>query len=81
MFELRGAVQFTVEKLGCSQASVYRYIKTPKPRRKKKTPPSDEGGGKIDILTEGEKDVRCGKRRFLSLRLVSLDSSLVRGGL
>ena len=64
MFELRGAVQFTVEKLGCSQASVYRYIKTPKPRRNKKTPPSDEGGGKIDILTEGEKDVRCGKRRF-----------------
>lgn len=27
MFELRGAVQFTVQKLGCSQASVYRYIK------------------------------------------------------
>ena len=64
MFELRGAVQFTVEKLGCSQASVYRYIKTPKPRRNKKTPPSDEGGGKIDILTEGEKDVRREKRRF-----------------
>ena len=30
MFELRGAVQFTVEKLGCSQASVYRYIKNAK---------------------------------------------------
>ena len=30
MFELRGAVQFTVEKLGCSQANVYRYIKNAK---------------------------------------------------
>ena len=30
MFELRGAVQFTVQKLGCSQASVYRYIKNAK---------------------------------------------------
>ena len=30
MFELRGAVQFTVEKLVCSQASVYRYIKNAK---------------------------------------------------
>ena len=30
MYELRGAVQFTVEKLGCSQASVYRYIKNAK---------------------------------------------------
>ena len=30
MFELRGAVQFTVNKLGCSQASVYRYIKQAK---------------------------------------------------
>ena len=27
MFELRGAVQFTVHKLACSQASIYRYIK------------------------------------------------------
>ena len=27
MFELRGAVQFTVKKLSCSQASIYRYIK------------------------------------------------------
>ena len=25
--ELRGAVQFTVHKLACSQASIYRYIK------------------------------------------------------
>ena len=30
MFELRGAVQFTVKKLGCSQASIYRYIKKAK---------------------------------------------------
>ena len=30
MYELRGAVQFTVAKLGCSQASVYRYIKSAK---------------------------------------------------
>ena len=30
MFEHRGAVQFTVQKLGCSQASVYRYIKNAK---------------------------------------------------
>ena len=30
MFELRGAVQFTVQKLGCSPASVYRYIKNAK---------------------------------------------------
>ena len=30
MFELRGSVQFTVQKLGCSQASVYRYIKNAK---------------------------------------------------
>ena len=30
LIELRGAVQFTVEKLGCSQASVYRYIKNAK---------------------------------------------------
>ena len=27
VFELRGAVQFTVHKLACSQASIYRYIK------------------------------------------------------
>ena len=30
MFELRGAVQFTVKKLSCSQASIYRYIKKAK---------------------------------------------------
>ena len=30
MFELRGAVQFTVKKLGCSQASIYRYLKKAK---------------------------------------------------
>lgn len=30
MFELRGAVQFTVKKLACSQASIYRYIKKAK---------------------------------------------------
>ena len=30
MFELRGAVQFTVKKLDCSQASIYRYIKKAK---------------------------------------------------
>lgn len=30
MFELRGAVQFTVKKLSCSQASIYRYIKQAK---------------------------------------------------
>ena len=34
MYELRGAVQFTVEKLGCSQASVYRYIKCAKTAEK-----------------------------------------------
>ena len=34
MYELRGAVQFTVEKLGCSQASVYRYIKGAKTAEK-----------------------------------------------
>ena len=34
MYELRGAVQFTVEKLGCSQASVYRYIKSAKTAEK-----------------------------------------------
>ena len=27
VIELRGAVQFTVHKLACSQASIYRYIK------------------------------------------------------
>ena len=32
--ELRGAVQFTVDKLGCSQASVYRYIKSAKTAEK-----------------------------------------------
>ena len=32
MFELRGAVQFTVKKLSCSQASIYRYIKKAKAR-------------------------------------------------
>jgi len=26
MFRLKGAVQYTAEKLGCSQASVYRYL-------------------------------------------------------
>ena len=36
MFELRGAVQFTVEKLGCSQASVYRYIKNAKAAEEEK---------------------------------------------
>lgn len=36
MFELRGAVQFTVEKLGCSQASVYRYIKNAKAAEEQK---------------------------------------------
>ena len=30
MFELRGAVQFTVKKLSCSQASIYRYSKKAK---------------------------------------------------
>ena len=30
MFKLRGAVQFTVKKLSCSQASIYRYIKKAK---------------------------------------------------
>ena len=30
MFELRGAVQFTVKKRSCSQASIYRYIKKAK---------------------------------------------------
>ena len=34
MYELRGAVQFTVENLGCSQASVYRYIKSAKTAEK-----------------------------------------------
>ena len=34
MYELRGAVQFTVEKLGCSQASVYRYNKSAKTAEK-----------------------------------------------
>ena len=33
MFELRGAVQFTVKKLSCSQASIYRYIKSKGRRR------------------------------------------------
>ena len=37
MFELRGAVQFTVEKLGCSQASVYRYIKNAKAAEEEKS--------------------------------------------
>ena len=36
MFELRGAVQFTVDKLGCSQASVYRYIKNAKAAEEEK---------------------------------------------
>ena len=36
MFELRGAVQFTVEKLGCSQASVSRYIKNAKAAEEEK---------------------------------------------
>ena len=36
MFELRGAVQFTVDKLGCSQASVYQYIKNAKAAEEEK---------------------------------------------
>lgn len=42
MFELRGAVQFTVEKLGCSQASVYRYIKNAKAAEEQKNSPAQE---------------------------------------
>ena len=30
LFELRGAVQFTVKKLACSQASIYRYLQKAK---------------------------------------------------
>lgn len=26
MFQLKGAVPFVMEKLGCSQASIYRYL-------------------------------------------------------
>ena len=37
MYELRGAVQFTVEKLSCSQASVYRYIKNAKAAEEEKS--------------------------------------------
>ena len=42
MFELRGAVQFTVDKLGCSQASVYRYIKNAKTAEEQKSAPAQE---------------------------------------
>lgn len=37
MFELRGAVQFTVKKLSCSQASIYRYIKKQRRERTRRT--------------------------------------------
>ena len=42
VIELRGAVQFTVEKLGCSQASVYRYIKNAKAAEEQKNSPAQE---------------------------------------
>lgn len=37
MFELRGAVQFTVKKLSCSQASIYRYIKKQRQEKNRST--------------------------------------------
>ena len=43
-------------------------------------PPSDEGGVAAQAVTEGEKKLKYIKAfLFLSLSLVSLDSSLVRG--